>query len=123
MNENIKQTERGWAGHFCGAMNCKFRRNTLLEHNEIKIVVSSVGLWIDPENRNGYIPVWDNKHYFETKAFYANLEDTRYYDISNNEISIKSEHYIDEIDADDRANIMHDHIVEEIKQRMIENTI
>lgn len=37
----MKETWRGWQGHFC--CQCMFHLNTLLEHNGMKIVVTTVG--------------------------------------------------------------------------------
>lgn len=120
----IKKTERGWAGHFICADRCRFRRNTLLQDTEsnIEIVVSSVGLMEKTKTR------YDDKtefetigynRYYETMAFHADPTDQRYHDAEvNREITFESPWAINEIDADDKANIMHDVVVKEIKGRM-----
>lgn len=113
----VKKTERGWAGHFIGANSCRFRRNTLLEYNDIKIVVSTVGLM--ESSKGGFTKIGHDR-YFETMVFHSNLEDTRYYDIDvSKQISFESEWAISEIDADDKANIMHDAVVDEIAFKLL----
>lgn len=113
----VKKTERGWAGHFCCAERCKFRRNTLLEFNDIKIVVSTVGLMKTLDEKK-YEKV--NIHgYFETKAFYSDEEDKRYNDADvEREVNFESNWYIKKIDADDKANEMHEKVVKEISDKL-----
>lgn len=122
---NVKRTERGWAGHFICANRCMFRRNTLLEHGDIKIVVSTVGLMPTPQeykklgiSRGDYEPIGLDRHY-ETMAFHSNPADTRYHDADvTRRIYFESPWAISEVDADDQANIMHDMVVEELTERL-----
>jgi hypothetical protein len=121
----IKRTERGWAGHFCGSHNCKFRRNTLLEGDK-KIVVSTVG---------GYYPKEDletigHNRYYETMAFHAikegvyidaNVWDQIDFD-SNWAICYDSEHDIPD-DIDNLADQMHETVVNELIGKMQEGVI
>lgn len=112
----VQRTERGWAGHFICANRCRFRRNTLLEYSEIKIVVSTVGL-MESIDKEGFETIGYNR-YFETMAFHAN-NDKRYYDIDvSRQIYFNSEWCIKDIDADDRANIMHERVVDEISEQL-----
>lgn len=72
MKPSVKRTERGWAGHFCGSVNCRFHRNTLLEYGRKKIVVSTVGAWYhqeydDPEELGPF-------RFYETMAFKGKYE-------------------------------------------------
>ena len=73
MTDELNRTERGWAGHFIGAHQCKFRRNTLLELGDVRIVVSAVGameLQIGQTRKCPYEEV-GYKRYFETMVFRA----------------------------------------------------
>lgn len=64
----VKVTERGWAGHFILADRCLFRRNTLLEYKGKKWVVSTVGAYRICENKMDSIGY---RRWYETMAFEA----------------------------------------------------
>lgn len=121
----VKRTERGWAGHFICANRCRFRRNTLLEKGEVRIVVSSVGLmekWTgDPrQDRNvrGFETIGCER-YYETMVFHAEPAPSRYFDADvSREVNFAAPWCIAEIDADDKANAQHDAVVAEIEERM-----
>jgi hypothetical protein len=112
----VKRTERGWPGHFCCAFRCEFRRNTLLEYEDVKIVVSTVGIMrMDNETINTV----GLGRYYETMAFHSDLSDTRFYDVDvSKEVYFDAISAIDHIDADDEANIMHENVVKEISERL-----
>uniref|UniRef100_A0A6M3L237 Uncharacterized protein n=1 Tax=viral metagenome TaxID=1070528 RepID=A0A6M3L237_9ZZZZ len=120
----VKQTERGWAGHFICANRCRFRRNTLLECNNVGVVISTVGLmeahWKEGDKFYGgaFEEIGYNR-YFETMAFYADPNDKRYHDIDvTKQIDFDSKWAINEIDADDKANDMHEAVVSEIHDKL-----
>ena len=104
---DVKRTERGWAGHFICANRCLFRRNTLLECGDIKIVVSTVGLMPTPQeykklgiSQGDFEPIGLDRHY-ETMAFHASTSDTRYHDADvTRQIYFESPWAIGEVDAD-----------------------
>lgn len=111
-----KRTERGWAGHFCCADSCKFRRNTLLEYNGKAIVVSTVGnMFIDNELRE----IGCSRHY-ETMAFYA--DDTEYKDADvSKEIPFDSPWSLkwhEDGYIDNEANAMHEKVVAELTGKL-----
>lgn len=125
-NQKVKRTERGWGGHFCCCDDCLFRRNTLLEYQDIKIVVSTVGLlknykWKETKNDkdiNRFTTIGINR-FFETMAFHAN-NDKRYFDADvSRQINFESPWAIAELNADDKANDMHEKVVEEISDKLL----
>ena len=122
----VIRTERGWAGHFICAADCLFRRNTLLEYNDIKIVVSTVGLMRSPwgkgsELYKGSFEEIGIDRYYETMAFHSNKLDTRFHDIDvSRQIDFDSQWSIDRVDADDLANDMHEKVVAELTTRLQE---
>lgn len=119
----VKRTERGWAGHFICAHRCRFRRNTLLEHKNKKIVVSTVGLMESPHNEDKFEVVGLDR-YYETMAFHSNPEDKRYHDADvHNEISFDSDWAINELDADDKANKMHEKVIDELIDKLLSGKI
>ena len=122
MEEKVKRTERGWAGHFCCSSRCLFRRNTLLEYKDKKIIVSTVGqMKLD----NGEIYTIGYNRYYETMVFEANYLDTKYYDIdvTSQITSFNNNWCINKKYADNEANEMHENIVKEISQMLIDNKI
>jgi len=108
----LRRTERGWVGHFILVDRCLFRRNTLLEYEDIHIVVSTVGLL-----RSRDATAWEmvgHDRYFETMAFHAN-SDERFRDPdTSRQVRFGAPWRIVEIDADDRANEMHEAVCAEI---------
>lgn len=115
-SNGVVRQERGWAGHFICANSCRFRRNTLLTYNDIRIVVSTVGLM----ERDGKFETIGHNRHFETMAFHVNANDKRYYDADvSKQVYFDSEWAISEIDADDRANEMHEAVVAEITERLL----
>lgn len=115
---NIKQIERGWAGHFICADRCRFHRNTLLECGDVRIIVSTVGYY----RPNGTdIETVGGGRYYETMAFHAEFVQATYWDanVSAN-VSFTSPWMIDTCDnaADACANVVHEHVVAEIVERI-----
>ena len=111
----VKRTERGWAGHFFCAQRCQFKRNTLLEMGELRIVISTVGALVIDDK---FTTIRCNRHY-ETMAFMAE-KDGIYWD-ANVEKEIEVDRFaIADIESgsDQEANDMHEHNVKDIKRRM-----
>lgn len=119
----VTRTERGWAGHFMCANRCRFRRNTLLQYGAVEIVVSTVGLMENYHQgllgENLFEEIGCGR-YYETMAFHANPDDQRYHDADVGwSAEFDGPWSISEVDADDRANEMHERVVREIIDRLI----
>lgn len=117
MNNEIKTTERGWAGHFICSADCRFRRNTLVEYKDIKIVVSTVGALFT----FGQIDTVGHNRYYETMAFHSDVNDTKYHDIDDKKgVELGCEWCIDHFneDTDNKANEMHDNAVKWICEQL-----
>lgn len=118
----VTREERGWAGHFICGHRCLFRRNTLLTYKGIQIVVSTVGLLPDDllETGGGHFTQIGLSRHFETMVFHSDPTDTRYHDMDvSRQVDFDSPWAISEIDADDRANEMHEQVVKEIMEGLL----
>lgn len=122
----VKRTERGWAGHFICAHNCKFRRNTLLEYGDKKWIVSTVGSYNNPIT--GAVESIGFNRWYETMAFEAADMGGYLEAIVENEIKIDSECGIwgdtwNEVvekypNVDNWANDMHEKVVMEMIEKI-----
>ena len=118
----VKRTERGWAGHFCCSYRCEYHRNTLLEYNGTKVVVSTVGrlrkdMFSDTYEDLGY------KRYFETMAFMA-YEDDKYNDADvEREIQFDAKWSLPSPDMELEADAMHEDVVIELSKRLVDGTL
>lgn len=124
----MKTTERGWIGHHVLGDRCLFRRNILVEHKGVKIVVSSIGNMIDIHavgypNEITIQPITqyrDSKIYFESLVFHAKYNDP--YNDADVErlIPCNVVPAADLFIRDDRIwNTFHDNTVKAVKTRLI----
>ena len=114
--KGVKLTERGWAGHYICADRCIFHRNTLLEKNGVKIVVSSVGKMRDRRNMEQLTTIGCDR-YYETMVFFAKEDKWQDADASRGEIYCTSPHCDDPYD-EMPANILHDETVEKFVEKL-----
>jgi hypothetical protein len=113
----VIRTERGWAGHFIAAESCSFRRNTLLERGEQRVVVSTVGCYRGPSDRIESIGF---ERYYETMVFRAKWDDPYWEADVSQRLSFDSRWAIDRVDwqSDADANAMHEGVVEEMSAKL-----
>ena len=85
---------RGWAAH---NRNCDFHLNTLIIHNDVKIVVSTVG---EKKTKNcKLIPLNNTKNrYYQTAVFKAKDDINNTAD-RENQITDFEEYYMTEVEA------------------------
>lgn len=120
--KEVKITYRGWPGHFCCSDRCTFHLNTLLELDDVRIVVSTVGLMkncIEEEINQGqkFMPIGLDR-YFETMAFHA-YKCNEFWDADvSRQISFDSEWSYPDLKDEWKANKGHIKVVEEIKEKM-----
>lgn len=122
MKHKLKITERGWAGHFCAASHCSFRRNTLIEFGDRRIVVSTVGNYNPPSSRK---EIREDKQigwnrYFETMAFEAQYIDPYWEANVSKQLDFESDWAIDKLEreSDHEANDMHEKVVKELSKKI-----
>jgi len=118
----MKQTERGWVGHYICAKQCNFRRNTLLEQGNTRIVISTVGAMNTPWKKtdkyyDGPFDTIGLDRYYETMAFYAKKEGIYWEADVSKPIEFDSPWSLSYLNqaSDHDANIMHDTVIEEIR--------
>lgn len=118
----IKITERGWPGHFICANKCRFRKNTLIECGEKRVVVSTVGdmLAYNPLTKNNEVQEIGFNRYYETMAFKGVYEDPYWEADVSQQIAFDSEWTINHIsrDTDLLAEKMHENVVKEIIKKL-----
>lgn len=121
--KQVKRTERGWPGHFICSDRCLFRRNTLLEYEDKKMVVSTVGrLMVEYWGRLTLNTV-GHERYYETMAFLSDKKDTVYNDIDvGKQVSLDCNWKLNEID-DIKANEMHENAVDWVSKQMVEHSL
>ena len=114
--EGVTITERGWPGHFIGARECLFRRNTLVYINDTRCaVVSTVG---NMRDNKGALQEIGHERWVETCTFAAHQEDAyleadvtrQLYEFTDDHMHwYPSDNHFDGVD--NISNDIHDHTV------------
>lgn len=107
----VTRTERGWAGHFCAADRCKFRRNTLVSDGASAVVISSVGLMIV----NDKVEAIGCERWYESLVFVAEEGDgywdaSHWSEIDNSGLCAETYELLGDL-PDLQANDMHERMV------------
>lgn len=125
----VKITERGWAGHFICSHMCNFRRNTLVEYGDKKMVVSTVGNYTPQETGIKSYDMGERsrqigyERYYETMVFEAKFDGT-YWDADvTKKVEFDSNWELNELEheTDQKANDMHEAVVKEISNKIIKD--
>ena|SRR3990167_10718968 len=117
----IKITERGYAGHFCGARHCLFHRNTLIEYGKKHVIVSTVGNYrpcvIGEDKSQNEIGC---NRFYETMVFEGKKLGVYWEIDASKEIAFKSNWALSELEqeTDAKADKMHEKVVKEISKKI-----
>jgi hypothetical protein len=121
---NVTRTDRELGTYPQGM---QFRRNTLLEYGDVRIVVSTIGRFVAPDEMAGILK---DKHiilgpdrYYETLAWHAKKYDYGWdSNIGRGQLRFAGPWAIPHVDetSDADANQMHEMAVEEITARLEE---
>jgi hypothetical protein len=117
----VVRTERGWPGHFICADRCMFRRNTLLECGETRIIVSTVGSYTPPKPKGVKITAEIGMgRFYETMAFRATWDGTYWDTDIDHPVQFNSPWTVNRLDykTDEEANVMHEVVVEELTRQL-----
>ena len=115
----VKRTERGWPVKRTESIErCHFRRNTLLECGNRRVVVSTVGAMYDRQTEQ-FEEIGDGR-YYETMVFPAKRVQRIYWDADTRKgarcASLPWSISTMQDDSDFRANEMHEAVVAHITQ-------
>ena len=121
MDNKVTKRERGWPGHFIGGHDCTYTRNTLLTYNDIKIVVSSVGMYHPVSAGDKFDTLNSAQSYYETMAFHADPDSPHSDADISRQICIEHGAFIKKIEwmSNVRADEMHEKAVEEVTNKLI----
>lgn len=130
MDDKVVRTERGWPGHYICAHQCMYRRNTLLEYGDVKIVVSSVGNFcIGTKSFNAKVDEMERvgfNRFYECMAFEAKQNGPYWDSDVTKEVCVKTHNVypcnaVEKLpdDIDNLADQTHEANVEDIATRMV----
>ena len=115
----FRVTERGkLITYFSGSKRCLYRRNTLLEFRDIKLVISTLGNLTDLDNKLVCI---SGKSYYETRVFHAltDIKRNSYRDIDpERKVKVNTITKINKPDSDIKADQMHEKVIKELTYRL-----
>lgn len=124
---NVIRTERGWPGHFIAAEGCIYRRNTLLELGERRVVVSTVGNYREKVDKyHTKMAEIGCERYYETMAFEAVKEGCYWETDVGKQLDFDSpwgilKDEIGEDGLDNKADGIHEAVVAEITETMLKD--